>query len=1223
MNIKNINWKKFAIFTAGIIAGIYILFLVLPFIISPFVNSYADEFEQIIKTSTGIEAKIDGLGVTSSPKLAVGIKVKKISLSLPDDKKPFLQVDNFKGDLRLLPLLTKKIQFGIIGAKSIKGNLNVKKDGDFEIADYLMMQNEDEQQATFVLPFGLKLSNRLPDIKVHNYKISLTDNSTDKEYYINGKNLSITDFILDKRVKISTSGKIVFDNREVSNFDIKINNNIMPNLQLDDLVFPKKVSVDEEQPISENTAQEPVKFNITDIFETINKNKLSANLTMNVKTSGTFSNPIQKGSFVLDGISIDVDEKRLPESYAKMIFKGKKTDIDSIFYTSFDKKEQTQIIGSIKSGKKPFIDLTFRSNAKFANLINLFDSIAQSIGIHDLETITATGAIDADFNINSDFKKVLSSGYLKINPSSVRHGTYNISIDNINADIDFMNNNVNIKNAGFLIMGHPLNLKGSISADAVADLKLTADKLSLKGLLLAAGQVGLLKENDLNSGTLSLNTVLKGQLTEIKPDVSVSLDKIDIYNKGAKAKILLDNALIKLLINKQAISGDIGVKSLALKLDGAGISVPKAKITMNTKDINIVDSYVLINNSKVDVKGNVKDYTTDKLAMNISANGTLAGADVAAFIPVEMRSMFPYAGAMPLNIKATGNAKEQNVVFDLVADSNNYVKILDISALKGKQTKIHSQVNIVGETLKFVNSGIFAGNNQVASFSGGVTNFANPDLNINVSVPKDISFPVPGLGNSNITANGNVNISGHLDKPKIKGKVYASDVSVKDMNFTLTNLVANLGGDGISGNAAAEKMKFDGIVATNLVSKFSLTDFTDFYLDDLSADAFSGKVNGKISYNLPHFAFTLDMTGKGLNSTDAVYGAVGIPKALTGTMGFSAKLNSKGVTDIEIIKQMKGNIDFNIDNGRFVSIGKFENLVLAQNITSNSILKSAISALTTASALQETDKFKSINGNLTLSGGNANLADIKVAGPLMSYYIKGTYNILQNSANLVILSRLDSKIISYLGPLGQLSAEKLLSYIPKFGSATAEFLNKLTQNPNGERIDLIPDLSSGSKSYKEFKVIFNGSVEKSTSVKVFKWLSVCDTSKMDLKQEAKDALQAAKDNVTNQVNTAKNTAENVKNNVNNIVNTQKQNVETQKKTIEQAKQDIKNIKQNASQSAANLTNLLKNAASNANKKIETPTNIEVKTEAKTDEKNETPKVQEIPSTESDAGESQE
>ena len=251
---------------------------------------------------------------------------------------------------------------------------------------------------------------------------------------------------------------------------------------------------------------------------------------------------------------------------------------------------------------------------------------------------------------------------------------------------------------------------------------------------------------------------------------------------------------------------------------------------------------------------------------------------------------------------------------------------------------------------------------------------------------------------------------------------------------------------------------------------------------------------------------------------------------------------------------------------------------------------------------------------MSMGNGSANISFINVSGPLMSYYVNGIYNILQNSANMTILGRLDSKVVSYLGPLGQLSAEKLLSYIPKFGPATAKYLKLLTQSPKKEELALIPALSSGSTKYKDFKVIFNGSLEKATSFKSFRWLSTCDTTQMNVKQEVQNAVQAAKDNVKNQVESIKNTAENGKSNVNKVVETQKQKVETEKKAVEQAKQDVQKIKQNAGQSAVNLGNLLKNAASNANKKMEVPsakteTSAPAKTETKTEVKTESSSAQ--------------
>lgn len=1182
-----INWKKTGITSFAIIISAYILFLVSPLILSPVVNSYCNQIENLIKISTGLDAHIEGLGITTSPKLAIGIKIKELSIYAPDNKNPVLELEKAKADLKLLPLLTKKVQIGNIIINEIESNIVLNKYGEPLLLKYLPEQNEEDKQINASLPLGLKLSNHLPDIKICDYKLSVINENSPKKYYIDGENLKISDFILNKKIKISTTGEIVLDKRVVSRYDINIFNKIMPNLQLDDLIFPKEVNIDTEKQLS--SAENNFNFNIFEILDAINKNGLKADLKADIITSGTYKTPEQKGKFELIGMSVLVNNTQLPESYTKLIFKGKETDIDSIFYTSSDINEKTHIMGTIISGEKPSVNLALRSNAKINNIIRLVDSVMQSFDKDDLKTVNGTGQIDADFNINSDLKTIISNGHFKIPSSTVKYGRYNVSIDNINADVNLDNNNIDIKNIGFSVIGHPLKISGTITPEALTDIKIIADKLSIKGLVGATGQVGLLKENDFNSGTLSLNIALKGYLNNLKPDIRFNADNINIYNKTAQIRLLLNQAIIKLFLEKDKISGDVDINALKLKHNMAFISIPSALISMDSKDINIKNSYVMINNSKINVTGFAKDYLNKNLNIDIKADGNLASNDVIAFIPKEFRSMFPGTGVMPLNITAKGNDKIQHIIIDLSATPQGYVKLLDIDKLKGKNTKIHTDIKSENNSLTFENSGIFADSAQIATFGGGVKNLNNPNLDINISIPQNLSFPIPGMGNSsNITANGEINVSGNPISPKIKGKANIKDISVKDMDFALTNIAANMNGQGISGDANADKMKFGGIIGTDLSAKFALKDFSTFNLSDIKANAFGGKVSGKLTYHIPDFSFGFDFTGKSLNSTDAIYGAVAIPKALTGTMNFAAKLTSKGVTETEIIKNMKGDIDFDIENGRFISIGKLENLVAAQNITTNSILKSALSALTTASNLEETNKYKSINGKMTLSGGNANISVINVSGPLMSYYVKGVYNILQNSANLVILGRIDSKVVSYLGPIGQLSAEKLLSYIPKFGTSTAKFLNLLTQDPANEKIELIPALSSGSNSYKDFKVIYNGSVEKTSSVKSFKWLSTCDTTQINIKQEAKNAVQAAKDNVKNQVETIKTNAENVKSNVNKIVETQKQNIETEKKAIEQAKNDVQNIKQNAGQSATNLGNLLKNAASNANKKMETP-----------------------------------
>lgn len=1169
--MKLLQNKLIVIFCSTIL-GLYGLYLILPYVLSPIANSYTDKIETIIKDNTGLEANIEGVRFVTTPKLGCGLKIENISLK---DTKNALDLTSKNSSiiLDLKPIITKKIQLEKISSDNLGATFTLTKDGKFALEE-LFSNNDNEQQKTGMsLPYGLKLSNKLPDVKIKQYKFELQDYDK-KSYFVSGQNFKITDFVINRKVKISTKGEIIFNNEKVSNYDIKIYNKIMPQIDFNDLVFPKE--------ITENNSKnsEIPGININEILNSINKNKLHIDINSDIKTSGTYKKPIQNGYFNIENLSVAVNDKKLPNSYAKLKFKGTKTNIDSEIFTSDDENETTKISGQIKRGG---LDLSVKSNAKLNNLIRLFDSVAQTFGINDYKTLSATGAIDTDFNIKSDYKTLTSNGYLKINPSTIKYDLYNILINNINADINLDNNNVNIKQAGFSIDSHPLKLVGIITKDAVADLKLTADKLLIKGLLLTAGQGAILKENNINSGYLSLFATAKGKLTELKPDINLTISDVNLLNKSSNAQLTLKNALIKLLLIKDKISGNIDINSLGVKINGAIVSIPNSSIVMDTKDINIKNSYVLVNNSKVNVTGAVTDYLTDKLNINILAKGNLASSDIMAFIPKEFHSMFPYKGSMPIEIKATGNDKEQDICFNLEATPSGYIQFADINLLNGKTTKIHADAKIKGNNIKLENSGVFANKSQIATFDGGISNIdKNPKMNIAVSVPNEVSFPIPGMGKSSkLRAYGLIDIIGYLNNPRFKGKVTIPEISVKDMDFSLTNMIGNLDGNGISGTAIAENFKFGGITAQNLTSDFLLKDFSNFYLTNVNAKSFNGKVNGKLSYNLPTFAFAIDFTGKGLNSEEAIYGAVGIQKALTGTLDFRAKLTGKGVTETQIIKSLNGDVDFSVNDGRFVSIGKLENFVRAQNITSNSLLKSAISALSTAHTIQESDRFKSIIGSMTLLNGIANLTNIKVAGPLMSYYVKGTYNILQNSANLVILGRLDAKIVSLLGPFGQLSAEKLLSYIPKFGPATAQFLNIITQDPKNEKTELIPALSSGSTTFKDFKVMFNGSIERASSVKSFKWLSKCDTTQINIKQDLQNAQKAVKTNIENQIKDTKTKIENTQKNIDNAIQYHKQ-------SIEQTKQDVQNIKKNAGQNATNLGKLLFNAASNANKKIETP-----------------------------------
>ena len=1180
----NLKLKNFCIWSGSILLTLYVLFLLLPYMITPIVSRYSKDIEDAIAKSTSIKTELCGFSVVTSPNLSAGIKFKNINAYMPNADTPFLSAEDATVRISLLPLLFRQIQLDTVSASEFNAALDVKNDGKFLIQDYIP-QSEPTQEEAFVLPYGFKLSNHLPNIKSKSYKVSFVDLETSKSYYTEGENFKLTDFVLDKKFKLSTKGKIVLDNNVASNYNLKIYNKIMPNLQLNDIVFPSEKQVldnsEEDKKLNDN------QFNILDVLKVAKLNNFHSDLSADIVTSGTLKSPHFKGYIKTDAISVNVDGKKLPESYIYLTFKGNRTDIDSMFFSSEDtESESTQIIGDIHTGKKPAIDLTLRSNAKFNNIIKLINSIASSFGIDDFSTLSATGQIDADFNINSDMKTVTSTGYLKILPASVYYGLYKLSIDNIVADIDLMNNNINIKKSGFSILGHPLKLTGTIGHDASLDLALVADKLSLKGLLAAFGQLALLKDNDINSGHVSINSKILGKLNCIKPEISASVNDVNVFNKSSNLKVALKDTIVTMLYDGKSASGDVDVNNLSLVHPSATVSVPKAKVLVDEKDINIKNTYMLFDNSRVDISGKVADYIQDKMTMNIKASGKLNSSDIASVLPVEFRNLITYKGVLPLNMNLTGNSKVQYIKLNVNADKDNYVSFIDADVLKNQKTKVHSSIEIIGDALSFSNTGISNEKTTIAKLTGGVSKlYSKPQLNLNLAIPETISFPIWGVPTSNITTNGSVSILGDLINPQVRGTVNIMDMSIKNMDFKISDLVADLSGYILNGSATARQFRFGGILADDISATFALKNYSLFELNDIAAKAFDGNVKGNFTYDIPTSKITVSMNGTNLNSTKAIDGAVGIKNALTGDLSFNADLAMQGLTDKEIIQSMTGDIDFNIDDGRFVSIGKLENLVAAQNVSSNSILKSAISALSTLSTVQESNKYKYIKGEMTMSGGNANISKILVSGPYMAYYVNGIYNILSNSATLTILGRLEAKVVSCLGPLGELSADKLLSYIPKFGVFTSNILKQLTADPNSENIALIPQLSDGSTSYKDFKVIFRGPVGSSSSVKSFKWLSTCDTSQMNIKNDLQNAKDAVKTNINDKVEAAKTNAQNVKTNVNNIIETQKSKVEQIKEEVQQSKTDFQSAKENAKQNTENLKNLLKNAVKNSQKKM--------------------------------------
>ena len=1036
MNIRFLT--KIGIILGSILMGIFLLFLLLPFVLNFFIDKYTPQIVGEINKITGLSAGLEDVRIVTTPKLTAGLHVKKFELYTPY-KEPIFIADNFEVKMSLLPLFAKDIRVDVIKLDNADVTLKFNKEGNLDLVQYLPVNendknaSEDKEVNDLPLPFGLKLSNHLPDIHVGKYKITITDGKD--KYIVDGNKTDITDFVINKSIKIKGTGKVSLKDREQFKYNINLYNKIMPETDLNELVF---------NPQEDNQKTEVQKIDVIGIFEGLHEYNVTANADIDLKTS---KDSIDGGIKVTNVSIID-----LTPSNANLLFKGNTINIDSNIYTA--KNEVSTVKGQITTGKKTNLDLDVKTDLDITNALNIIKKIALIFNIKDLQTLTASGGINANFNIKSDLKTVKSSGYLKVPTAKLYYGAYKIGIDNINADVSMADNNINIKNISFSVLGQPLKLYGTLSSEAIADIHAIADKLNVKGLLIAIGQASLMKDNPIYSGTLSMDATIKGKLESINPVIKLSIDNLDL--KNIPADLRLKAPLTKVNITSDGKTFGGSAQSTNVKLINPALTASaqtiKANITPDT--IEITPTPVNIEKIQTNISGKITNYLTEKIGLDFTSTG---------------------------DIKST---------------------------LKGDMNVAKQSLNLVYQTT---------------------------DLS---------EIIIPMFDKSKMSFRGKINITGSMMNPIVSGSATVPSISIPEIPVTMSDMELKLHGTILHGSGTVKDFVSGGIKAQNLTSDFELKGM-DFYLKNLKGEAFRGKINGDIIYNLSNAKTKIKFQGSGLDAEQAIEGGSGIKNALTGTLGFDTNLTLTVLEYSKMMQSMKGGLTFDIKKGAFGTIGRFEGFLGAGNITQNYFLKNTVNALSNAAGLATTAQFDKMEGKLTFSDGWANLNPVKSAGQSLCYYITGKYNLINGTTNVKILGRLDAPMVSKLGVLGTLNMRSII------GDKAASVLNILTTNPQGEKTSEIPALTNGSENYQDFKVVFNGGVDSKSSIKTFKWLKIADMTNLK-PQTAKDIVDSVKDAYKTDIDTTKQE-------INNKIETEKKKIEDAKNQINATKDDFKNL----------------------------------------------------------------
>lgn len=980
---------------------IYLAFLfILPHSID--LNKYAPQIKKEIQNKTGFQVELEGLKVKTTWNLSAGALINKADLMYSNGEK-FAQINGLQVRLSLLPLFFNKIQINKIEADKVLADIDISKQET--------VNNTHDKTSFSTSTFHI--SPKMPDIKIKKYRVTFLKGAN--KYSLKGSDLKVSDFSLNKSIKISAIGEVILNKRKQISYNFS--------------VFSK----DFPQTKASGNISENINSAIK-IFEDLYKYNINGNINANLAINNK-NNDIN-GNINIDKLSFTVGNVIYPQSTLKLDFKGDKAKINSSFHV--DKNSKAIISGIFKTGKHKYIDLQVKSDKiNIKDILLIAKAMSKTLGQNKLQNINAEGILKADFNLKSDFKKVESNGYLRLKNANITNKLYNVSLNSVNADIDFSQSSLQIKQANANLNDQPITIKGNIDKNANANISILANDLQLKGVLLTLGKTSLINENDIQ-GLVNVKAALKGHLDKTTPKINATISNVNIKNKKTKTKINLAN----IIINSDAKSiktGKINLLGLNIHPNPTTIiSAPKINLNFNEKNLNIEKTYLYINNIKTNLLGAISDInSTPKLnSINISIPNQIS-------VPIK-----GYAGSNAL-IKGD---------LAISGDLNN--------------PQIKGGISIPSAFLPSVSTSL---KNMTIQF----------DKNINVNCPQvqiansliSINTQIDNNFSNGIVAR-NVNFKANLIDLNSLIPIYKKLPKNSSSNFTIAN-----------GKCSIGQFKTAGMDLSNITSNISLKN-NILKLDKLLADAYFGKIGGSTKYDLKNEKTYLQLQGRGLNAKSAIAGLIGRDDDINGKLDFDSNLTINGSSQAEILHSLKGYTNFIISNGRMGVLGEFEHLIYAQNILSNNVFKATLNVIAKAVTVKNTGVYRYMKGKMTFNNGWANIEWLKTSGPSMSLYITGRYYLPDNTASLILLGRISDDVVRVLGPIGEFSMDQAISYIPKIGDITAFFANQFTTNPSYENTSQIPYLTPKTEFHtKEFKVVIDGDTQSQNSIKSFKWLS--------------------------------------------------------------------------------------------------------------------------------------
>ncbi len=725
-------------------------------------NKYKTSFSEAVQKETGFKVLCENIEFKKSLTPYLKIHMYHTLIFYPDDE-VFLKLKEADLKVKILPLLFKKIVIKDAQLHRPIINITLYKDFSTSLEKFI-------DTSKIVNTNGFRLDAFINDSVFENYKIKFKDDSINKTFYLEGGKLIIKDLKPHDRARVILKGSVFEGGKEYIKYDIDVVSAL--NSQ------KVKLSFSPFKPVFESD----IKGSIFGHLKVDKENNINGNLK-------------------IDDLSLKVEDAICSNNMADLIFKGKEVEINSVIHTS--KTDSAKVKGKFNFGKKKYINLnTNAENIKIENLVKIVSEISKILNVKNpLHEINIKGLLDADFSINSDFKKLKSSGKVQIINASLKHNSLPYFVSDMNAHINLDNNKISIQKADANINQTPVNIKGIVNENVSFNINISSGDLKIADIINSF-DLGKKLPFSVSNGFLSFNADITGV-----PDKSYNMkSKINLTNLNMKDKkynipVSLKSVEIDFNGNDKKYKGEILSNNVNLKYFGQNIAAEKINFVFDQNKITIPENNLLAP-LELKISGNIKDYNK-KPEGNINFSGNILSSFAADILKSEIKLPYKASGKIKSEGKIDFSTDKTNIKAQFGADENNYLSYVVIKELLKKTSVLNMDCDITENTINIKDLSLSENtkaekNSAVILASGSVKNDKNPILkNLKITIPESLTAATNFFGGEEISLKADILLNKTLNNPEIKGNAKILKYNLKKYFTSFKNADVSFNNDNI------------------------------------------------------------------------------------------------------------------------------------------------------------------------------------------------------------------------------------------------------------------------------------------------------------------------------------------------------------------------------------------------------------------------------------------